>query len=143
MGRAGWPAPLSRMPCRLGFARGPIIVGPVALEEGGSLVVLPTVAGLLFALYLALAASFVRECFRRKGAGVLRGRSPKPRAGDLGSASSQPSDAPESPIQRRACDQDHAHNGDVTIFPLQFRHVLEVHAVDAGDRGRDRDDGKP
>lgn len=32
---------------------------PVALEEGGSLVVLPTVAGFLFALYLALAKSFV------------------------------------------------------------------------------------
>jgi CRP-like cAMP-binding protein len=32
---------------------------PVALEEGGSLVVLPTVAGFLFALYLALAESFV------------------------------------------------------------------------------------
>jgi hypothetical protein len=31
---------------------------PVALEEGGSLVVLPTVAGFLLALYLALA-----ECF--------------------------------------------------------------------------------
>jgi zinc transporter ZupT len=32
---------------------------PVALEEGGSLVVLPTVGGFLFALYLALAESFV------------------------------------------------------------------------------------
>jgi hypothetical protein len=32
---------------------------PVALEEVGSLVVLPTVAGFLFALYLALAESFV------------------------------------------------------------------------------------
>jgi zinc transporter ZupT len=32
---------------------------PVALEEGGSLVVLPTVAGFLFALYLALAESMV------------------------------------------------------------------------------------
>ena len=32
---------------------------PVALEEGGSLVVLPTVAGFLFAPYLALAESFV------------------------------------------------------------------------------------
>jgi CRP-like cAMP-binding protein len=32
---------------------------PVALEQGGSLVVLPTVAGFLFALYLALAESFV------------------------------------------------------------------------------------
>jgi hypothetical protein len=32
---------------------------PVALEEGGSLVVLPTVAGVLFGLYLALAESFV------------------------------------------------------------------------------------
>ena len=30
-----------------------------AAEEGGSLVVLPTVAGFLFALYLALAESFV------------------------------------------------------------------------------------
>jgi zinc transporter ZupT len=32
---------------------------PVELEEGGSLVVLPTVAGFLFALYLALAESLV------------------------------------------------------------------------------------
>jgi CRP-like cAMP-binding protein len=32
---------------------------PVALEEGGSLVVLPTVGGFLFALYLALVESFV------------------------------------------------------------------------------------
>jgi CRP-like cAMP-binding protein len=32
---------------------------PVALEEGGSLVVLPTVAGFLFALYLALSESLV------------------------------------------------------------------------------------
>lgn len=32
---------------------------PFALEEGGSLVVLPTVAGFLSALYLALAESFV------------------------------------------------------------------------------------
>ena len=32
---------------------------PVALEEGGSLGVLPAVAGFLFALYLALAESFV------------------------------------------------------------------------------------
>src|SRR5262249_32754492 len=32
---------------------------PVALEEGGSLVVLPTVAGFLVALYLALVESFV------------------------------------------------------------------------------------
>jgi hypothetical protein len=32
---------------------------PVALEERGSLVVLPTVTGFLFALYLALTESFV------------------------------------------------------------------------------------
>lgn len=32
---------------------------PEAINEGGSLVVLPTVAGFLFALYLALVASFV------------------------------------------------------------------------------------
>jgi hypothetical protein len=32
---------------------------PVALEAGCSLVALPTVAGFLFALYLALAESFV------------------------------------------------------------------------------------
>ncbi len=31
---------------------------PEAIHEGGSLVVLPTVAGFLFALYLALTASF-------------------------------------------------------------------------------------
>jgi zinc transporter ZupT len=48
-----------------GFAAGAVLalvahaMIPVALEEGGSLVVLPTVAGVLFALYLALAKSFV------------------------------------------------------------------------------------
>ena len=32
---------------------------PVELEEGGSIVVLPTVGRFLFALYLALAESFM------------------------------------------------------------------------------------
>jgi zinc transporter ZupT len=32
---------------------------PEAIHEGGSLIVLPTVAGFLFALYLSLAAAFV------------------------------------------------------------------------------------
>jgi len=32
---------------------------PEALHEGGSLIVLPTVAGFLFALYLSLAPAFV------------------------------------------------------------------------------------
>jgi zinc transporter ZupT len=32
---------------------------PEALHEGGSLIVLPTVAGFLFALYLSLTAAFV------------------------------------------------------------------------------------
>jgi hypothetical protein len=31
---------------------------PEAIDKGGSLVVLPTVAGFLFALFLALTASF-------------------------------------------------------------------------------------
>lgn len=37
---------------------------PVALDEGGSLVVLPTVAGFLFALYLALANRLFDGCAR-------------------------------------------------------------------------------
>ena len=61
----------------------------------------------------------------------------------IGGPSLQPSDAPEPPEQRRAGNQDHADDGEITIFPLQFRHVLEVHAVDTGDRGRDCDDGQP
>jgi zinc transporter ZupT len=32
---------------------------PEAIHEGGSLIVLPTVAGFLFALYLSLSAAFV------------------------------------------------------------------------------------
>ena len=32
---------------------------PEAIHEGGSLVVLPTVAGFLFALFLAMSAAFV------------------------------------------------------------------------------------
>jgi hypothetical protein len=39
--------------------RAAALVPPGALAEGGSLVVLPTVAGFLFALYQALAKSLV------------------------------------------------------------------------------------
>src|SRR5450631_1385092 len=53
------------------------------------------------------------------------------------------SDAPESPEQCCARNRHHAHNDEITIFQLEFRDVLEVHAVDSGDRGRNRDDGKP
>jgi hypothetical protein len=58
-------------------------------------------------------------------------------------ASSQPAHATESPEQSRAGNQDYADHGEITVFPLQFRHVVEVHAVDSGDRGRDGDDSKP
>jgi uncharacterized protein DUF3300 len=59
------------------------------------------------------------------------------------SAGSQPSRAPKSPVQPGACNHDDADNGEIAVFPLQLRHVLEVHAVDAGDCGWDCDDRKP
>src|SRR5688572_9396253 len=55
----------------------------------------------------------------------------------------QPADAPEPPEQACAYQQDRADYAKIAVLPLQFRHVLEVHAVDAGDRCRHRDDGEP
>ena len=44
---------------------------------------------------------------------------------DRWASSSQPSGAPEPPEQRRAGNQDHADDGEITIFPLQFRMFLK------------------
>src|SRR5687767_893638 len=55
----------------------------------------------------------------------------------------QPADAPEPPEQACAYQQNRADHAKIAVLPLQLRHVLEVHAVDAGDRRRDRDDGEP
>ena len=61
-------SPKRSLACILAFAAGALISAlaivahamiPEALHEGGSLIVLPTVAGFLFALYLSLAAAFV------------------------------------------------------------------------------------
>ena len=55
----------------------------------------------------------------------------------------QPADAPEPPEQACAYQQYRADYAKIAVFPIEFRHVLEVHPVDARDRRRDRDDGEP
>src|SRR6476469_8346942 len=43
----------------------------------------------------------------------------------------QPADAPEPPEQGCAYQQYRADYAKIAVFPIQFRHVLEVHPVDA------------
>jgi hypothetical protein len=62
-----YPISKRSLACILAFTAGALISAlaiahamiPEALHGGGSLIVLPTVAGFLFALYLSLAAAFV------------------------------------------------------------------------------------
>src|SRR5919106_4642933 len=57
----------------------------------------------------------------------------------------QPAGAPEEAIEQRAERQHHGEHERVAEAPAQLRHVLEVHAVDAGQHGGDgddRDDGR-
>src|SRR5262249_31731374 len=56
---------------------------------------------------------------------------------------SNPAVSAKSPVQRAADSDDHADNEKIPIAPFELRHELEVHAVDAGDRGRHREDGGP
>lgn len=51
--------------------------------------------------------------------------------GEVGPAS-QPSNAAEAPVERDARNQHQAQHGIIAVVPLELRHVLEVHAVDAG-----------
>ena len=74
---------------------------------------------------------------------------PGPVLGFIQMALAHPGDAPIA--SRRAgivrtvpsTQQDRADHGEIAELPLQLRHVLEVHAVDAGNRGWNRDDGEP
>ena len=42
-------------------------------------------------------------------------------------------------------DTDHTHNqdpdGKITVFPFQFRHIFEIHAVNTGDKGQGNKNG--
>src|SRR6266545_7566533 len=62
---------------------------------------------------------------------------------DLQGGGSKPAVAAKSPIERGADRSDHADDQEIPIAPFELRHELEVHAVDAGDRGRHREDGGP
>ena len=46
-------------------------------------------------------------------------------------------------IMSRTSNQDHANDGEITIFPLQLRDVLEVHAVDTQRSQSAPNDGEP
>ena len=50
----------------------------------------------------------------------------------------QPFRLPEAPVQSDAGQKNGAQDHEVAVRPFQFRHVFEVHAVDAGHRCRDR-----
>ena len=47
------------------------------------------------------------------------------------------------PIERDAGGDHEAEDDEIAVGPAQLGHVLEIHAVDAGDRGRHGEDGGP
>jgi undecaprenyl-diphosphatase len=55
----------------------------------------------------------------------------------------QPAAALERPVQGRADDRHGSDREGVPEPPVQLGHVVEVHAVDAGDHGRHRQDRDP
>src|SRR6266446_1988342 len=51
---------------------------------------------------------------------------------------------PSKAVVESPADRQHQQQAcGITERPLQLRHVLEIHAVDPGDRGRDRKDRCP
>src|SRR3546814_3419415 len=55
----------------------------------------------------------------------------------------QPADALEAPVEQAADAGHQAKREGVAEPPVQFGHVQEIHAVDAGDRGRHGEDRGP
>src|SRR5215212_10011310 len=55
----------------------------------------------------------------------------------------QPLDAPEVGPQPCGDAEHHEQRDGIAVVPLELRHVLEVHAVDAGYQRRDRQDRSP
>ena len=55
----------------------------------------------------------------------------------------QPVSFPKAPVQGRARPENDRDHAKVSVRPFKFRHVFEVHAVDASHRRRDRQDGCP
>src|SRR6478735_3366391 len=55
----------------------------------------------------------------------------------------QPARLPEAPVEVKASPHHRGQRGRVAVLPVQFGHVLEVHAPDAGESGRHREDGGP
>src|SRR5215472_18081766 len=56
---------------------------------------------------------------------------------------SEPARALEADVEDAAGGDDDRHDEGIAEAPLQLRHELEVHPVDAGDHGGDADDGRP
>lgn len=55
----------------------------------------------------------------------------------------QPAGLPERPVQPEAHPAHERQDQQVAVFPVQFRHVVEVHAVDPGDHRGHRGDRHP
>src|SRR5215469_7398089 len=73
---------------------------------------------------------------------------PRPRASDTAymrwpSPRSEPACALEADVENATGGDDDRHDEGIAEMPLQLRHELEVHPVDAGDHGGHPDDGRP
>src|SRR5439155_1086817 len=87
------------------------------------------VGGLLIAG--AAANDTVQE--RRAGARRFSGRAPSD--GARPEPSLEPTGPAECPVQQDGRGDDQRQYHRVAVLPVQLRHEVEVHAVDAGDRG--------
>src|SRR5690349_3428840 len=78
---------------------------------------------------------------RKRSPGFRRGRPPRPAVMKV--ISSEPAVPTETCIERNDRYGDQADDGKVAVLPLEFGHILEVHAVDTGDRRGHGEDSGP
>src|SRR3546814_11964473 len=67
---------------------------------------------------------------------------PLPLASD-GREGSEPADVFEAPEDEPRTAEDQGQRERIAKGPVEFGHELEIHAVDAGDRGRHGEDRRP
>ena len=55
----------------------------------------------------------------------------------------KPVQAAEVAVEKHADHDDHRDDDEIAVARVKLRHVVEIHAVDSGDRGRHRQDRRP
>src|SRR5260370_3654100 len=92
---------------------------------------------------LKTETSCPRACSARSRCRLMNSVPPIPRTRMAAVILSEPAGALEAVVEDPAQGDVDGHDHRVAPSPAQLGHDLEVHAVDAGDHGGDREDGGP